>query len=61
MMSWRTLRTLITARVRVTTMGWGASLRVRVRVILVPGSPRIRFTASFTLMPRVEASSILMM
>ena len=57
----RTLLTLITARVRCTTMGWVVSLRDKVKVILVSGLPRISFTASVDDMPRVEVSLILVM
>ena len=46
------------ARVILTTIGWLASLRERVRVMVVPGLPRIFFTASLTFMPRVDAPSI---
>ncbi|CWM39124.1 Uncharacterised protein [Neisseria meningitidis] len=49
------------ARVRLTTIGLSAFLRDSVKVIFVPGLPRIFFTASLTVMPRVETLSIFTM
>ena len=44
-----------------STMGWGRSARMMVSVIGDLGAPRMSLTASFSDMPLVGVSSILMM
>ncbi|MNT64067.1 hypothetical protein D3C72_2019360 [compost metagenome] len=50
---------MITARVRVKTSGLDSVLRAMVSVTLLPGAPRIFFTASLIDRPRTGVSSIL--